>query len=438
MVQFTDCIAPRPFLFSLTRFFSPRLLRQALAFSARNFRSRQLPAHLVLLVLIAGFLQGKLGLPRILAWLGFAHPGLEISDQALYQARQRLGWRPVWWLRHHAVNWLAHLQRDPTAFFHGQRLIAVDGTILTVADSPENERVFGKYRNQHKFSAFPLIRVLALCEIGTHGLIRWIARSCRVSESKLLSRLIHHVPARSLLIADRNFHSWTLWDTAKRAEFSLLIRVQSGPRFPVLERFSDGSYRSHVIPRRGKNKKRRAIAVRVVECQITIGTRTTTFRLLTSLLDPTQATARQIVDLYTRRWEIETAFAEFKSQLAERTTALRSMHPQTVMAELDALLIGYSVVRRLALRAARREGVDPLTISFRQAVQTMVYSVVCPPRTVAELERRIARHRNERRKRTCRRCRKAVRCAWPVKQPGEHSVRNQTVTITITPPKPLS
>ncbi len=434
MTQSTNATAPRPFLFALRHLLPRPLLQRALDFSGRRTRQRGLPAPFVLLVSVAAFLQGKLGLPRIRAWLGFGHDCSAVSDQAVYQARQRLGWRPLWWLRRHALDWLAHARRDPTAVDRGRRLLAVDGTTLTVADTPDNARVFGKSRNQHKTSGFPLMRLVAVCEIGTRALVRWIARPYRVSEQKLLPRLLPHVPAGSLLVADRNFHSWDVWERAKRDGLSLLLRVQSGPKFPVLERFADGSSRSRVCPRRGRHKVRRAIPVRVIECQITVGRRTSTYRLLTSLLDPTEAPARELVDVYAKRWEMETAFAEFKGQLAERTTHLRAHHPRAVMAEVDALLIGYFAVRRMAWKAARREGVDPLTISFRQAVQTVISAMSHPPRGEAELSRQVARGRNTRRTRSCPRCRKVVRCAWPVKKPGDHTFRYENATVTIQPP----
>lgn len=434
MTQCTDPLAPRPFLFALRHFLATDLLRHALAFAGHPARARTLPAPFVLLVGVAAFLQGGLGLPRTLAWLGFGHRCAAVSDQAVYQARRRLGWRPVWWLRHHALGWLAAVRRDPAAFYRGRRLVAVDGTTLTVADTPRNTPVFGKSRNQHKASGFPLLRLVALCEIGTRAVVRWVARPYRVSEQKLLPRLLPHVPPGALLLADRNSHSWNVWAAAKRAGFSLLLRVQSGLRLPVLERFADGSSRSRVLPRRGRGKKARALPVRVIECRITIGPRTSGYRLLTAPLDPTDAPARELVDVDARRWEVEAAFAEFKGQLAGRTTHLRAGHPRAVMAELDALLIGYCAVRRPALTSARRAGADPLALSFGQAVQTIRSAMPLPRRAEAGMYREVARRRNGRRKRSSPRCRKVVRCAWPVKKPGDGTIRYEHATIAIVPP----
>ena len=207
--------------------------------------------------------------------------------------------------------------------------------------------------------------------------------------------------------------------------------MKSGPIFPVLERLADGSYLSEILPRRGKNKKQRALAVRVVECVVTIAGRKSIYRLVTNLLDALVAPALELIDLYLKRWEIESAFAEFKSQLRERTTALRSGHPLAVMAELDALLLGYYVVRRVALQAARQEKVDPLSISFQQVVKAIEYYVLRPQMSRKQFYREVSRRRNKRRKRSYRRCKKVVRCAWPVKKKEDQQIRFEKAEIEI-------
>ncbi len=139
---------------------------------------------MVMLVCIANFLRGDHGLPRIVQWLGFDSslpetsdsPLADISDQAIYQTRQRIGWRPFWWLRRHAVTWLATPAKNPDAFYQGRRLIGIDGTTFTLPDTPENLECFGKSRNQYKHSGFPLMRLVALCELGTRAIVHWIAR----------------------------------------------------------------------------------------------------------------------------------------------------------------------------------------------------------------------------------------------------------------------
>ena len=58
--------------------------------------------------------------------------------------------------------------RTRGAFLGGLRLMAIDGTTIDVADTPENDRAFGRPTTRRGDGAFPQIRVLALIETGTH------------------------------------------------------------------------------------------------------------------------------------------------------------------------------------------------------------------------------------------------------------------------------
>src|ERR1700737_310063 len=87
----------------------------------------------------------------------------------LCEARQRLGAAPLHQLAHQAIK----LQARPDtqgAFYAGLRLMALDSFVVDVADSPANARVFGRPGSGRSPAAFPQVRVLALCEAGTHVL----------------------------------------------------------------------------------------------------------------------------------------------------------------------------------------------------------------------------------------------------------------------------
>ena len=60
----------------------------------------------------------------------------------------------------------------PHAFYAGMRLMAVDGFVVDVADTPENEWAFDRPGSGRSPGAFPQVRVLSLCEVGTHVLWR--------------------------------------------------------------------------------------------------------------------------------------------------------------------------------------------------------------------------------------------------------------------------
>jgi Transposase DDE domain len=310
----------------------------------------------------------------------------------------------------------------------GRRLLAIDGTTFTVADTPTNEWTFGRAHNQHRGSGYPLMRVVALCEVGTHALLHWIARGFMVGEHALAARLWRHVPAGSLLLGDRNFHCFPLWQAAVDGGWDLLIRLQSSPKFVVDQVLGDGSFLSWVYPRQGKRKKARGIRVRVITYAYTDGQgKVHTSRLLTSLLDAARHPAAVLVDLYHRRWEQEGVFREIKSALAGRVTQVRAQDPLRAMQEIDGLLLGHFVVRWVILQAARQKGVTPVEISFTGTLRILQTRLAGVPEGAAgrrrwweELKESIGRQKlQKRRKRSCPRKKKVTRPAWPVKRKGD-------------------
>lgn len=422
-----DSFAPSQFLGALRLCFPARVLRPAVAANGRTTRDRQWPHGLLLRTPIAAFVQASWGPASVARWLRFLAPHRRApTDQALAQSRRRLGWKPVRWARRHLVRWRADPGQDPQAFYRGRRLVGIDGTPFTVADSPANDRTFGRARNQSKASGFPLVRVAALCELGTHAFVRWVARRDQASEEELLARLPRHVPAGGRLPGDRNFHRYALWEPAQRRGFDLRLRVASGPRFPVLERPADGSSRSEIRPRRCRaNRGKPPIPVRVITDETRHGAQVVTGRLVTSLLAATDGPAQELAGLDARRWEHETALKEIKDESAGRVTHLLCQSPRLVRQDLDGLFLGPYVVRAMILRAARQAGVGPVEISFQQAVRVIQMRLGALPERPdgyarwyqALLDEIARRPRRDRRGRSYPRVRKVVRCACPVKKP---------------------
>lgn len=437
-----DAFSPSQFLAALKLFFPAAAVRRAVASNGRATRERVWPQWLLLWTLIGWFFQADWALPAVARWFRPLAGRVRVpTEAALCQARKRLGYKPVWWIRTRLVGWLADPVRDPTAFYRGRRLLGVDGTTFTAADTPANVRAFGRAGNQYKPSGYPLVRVVALCELGTHALVRWVARPYRRGERTLLTRLVRHMPAGSLLLGDRNTHSYGLWEQASRRGFDLLLRVAKGVKLPVNRRLKDGSYLSVIRPRRCRaNRGKPALVVRVIEYQVRDGSKGTRGRLVTSLLDPVDGPARELAELYACRWEQESAFREVKGELAGRDVHLRGHSPRAVLQELDALLLGHYVVRGMALQAARAAGVAPVDVSFAGALRVIRTRLGSMPTTAAAYARWYADlvaeiaalPRRGRRRRAYPRVRKVVRCPWSVKRPHHRQQKRKTLRRRLT------
>jgi len=101
------------------------------------------------------------------------------------------------------------------------------------------------------------------------------------------------------------------------------------------------------------------------------GTVTETFALITNLLDPAAAPARELAELYHERWQIETALGAFKSELKGDGVVLRSKTPDGAEQELWALLCAYHAIRDLICALAALAEQEPLRISFVNALDAV-------------------------------------------------------------------
>jgi hypothetical protein len=93
-------------------------------------------------------------LSRIRWLLADSRMAPHVSKGALCQARYRLGPRPLVALfKSVCTKPLAEPETNPEAFLFGLRLMALDGTVLDLPDTPENVGVFGKRNSPRGRSA---------------------------------------------------------------------------------------------------------------------------------------------------------------------------------------------------------------------------------------------------------------------------------------------
>ena len=175
-----------------------------------------------------------------------------------------------------------------------------------------------------------------------------------------------------LVLADRNFFGFKLWQIACASGAKLAWRVKADRKLPVERMLPDGSYLSTVFDSQDRRRSAGQI-VRVIDYALT-GSATPTedsYRLVTNILEPAHAPALELAALYHERWEIEGVFDEFKTHLRANSTVLRSKTPDLVLQELWGLLLAHFAIRQLMAQAAWPRGLDPDVLSFTHAVRVI-------------------------------------------------------------------
>jgi hypothetical protein len=300
------------------------------------------------------------------------------SEEALSNARARLGPEPLRLLFLKVAGFVAP-PGAAGAWWRGLRLVSLDGTTLDAQDEQANWERFGgpstrTPEGKRLRGAFPQVRLLALAECGTRALAAAVWGSYSTGEKTLARELLGRLSAGMLCLADRNFACWELWRDAAATGAELLWRIGASFTLPVDTVLEDGTYLSRLkAPRKLRQDGAHDITVRVIEYRLQDedGTVTETFALITTLLDPAAAPARELAELYKARWEIETALGSLKTQVKGAGIVLRSKTPDGVIQEIWALLCAYHAVRELVSAAAALAGKDPLRICFINALDVV-------------------------------------------------------------------
>ncbi|MEQ9586512.1 MAG: transposase domain-containing protein, partial [Parvibaculaceae bacterium] len=177
------------------------------------------------------------------------------SRATLTSARKRLTADLIKQLYCSIVQLLARSSaKHPFAFYKGLRLMGIDGTLLDCPDTDSNREGFGRTSNQTSHGAFPKVRVVSLCELGTRVLWRSVIGTYHQSEQKLTLPLLEYVGSRMLLLADRHFGVAPIIYRLIGRKAAFLIRAKKSQLFPVEKVLSDGSFLSTIY--RGKNDRR--------------------------------------------------------------------------------------------------------------------------------------------------------------------------------------
>jgi hypothetical protein len=345
-------------------------------------RRRKLPAYLMVYYVIALGLMVSVSAREVLRRLlanardQMSEGGAEMiaSRAAICKARVRLGAEPIRELFDRVARPIAK-RSTRGAWFKHLRLVALDGSCLALQDTTENRKRYGKAAAAgEKTSPLPLIRFVALCEIGTHVIFAARMAAWKVSELALAKLLIKRLEPGMLCLADRLFYGFEVWNQAVATGADLLWRVQKTIPLPRLQMLKDGSYLSEIRARSTAKvgERSRRVVVRVIEFDVKIGTKKEHYRVITTLLDPKRGSAIELATLYASRWGIEIAFGEMKTHLRGREILLRSHRPDLVEQDFYGLFLAHFGVRSIMEEAARERAIAPTEISFIHAVRVVI------------------------------------------------------------------
>jgi Transposase DDE domain len=265
----------------------------------------------------------------------------------------------------------------------GRRVLDVDGSTLIMADTAANQAEYPQQSGQAPGCGFPIARILVvfLLAVGTvleAAISKYQGK--QTGENSLFRGLHATLAEGDVVLADRYFSGWCDIALLQQRGVDIVVRkhqlrvtdFRTGRRLgtddhlvqylkpPCPEWMSAEQYAE--LPD--------ALTLREVRIHVPQkGFRTRQLVVVTTLLDPQQYPAEEIAVLYRRRWQAELSLRSLKIVL--QMDHLRCKTPHRVRNEFHMHLVAYHLIRQLVAVAAFRAGVEPWTVSFKGALQTI-------------------------------------------------------------------
>ncbi|MFG2910099.1 transposase [Kitasatospora sp. NPDC048286] len=178
---------------------------------------------------------------------------------------------------------------------------------------------------------YPLLRLLAVVECGTRAVLA--ARFGPESEGELpyARYLLSCLNTSMLLLGDAAFDAVEFLRDVTATGAHFLVRSSARRRPTIQHRLPDGSYLARLAAPYRAGNGYRTLPVRVIEAWITVTladgtTRREPWRLVTNLLDHERYPAGELVELYHRRWQVETTYFSIKASPSRAAEDRNSAH----------------------------------------------------------------------------------------------------------------
>lgn len=303
-----------------------------------------------------------------------------VTAAAICQAKMRLPLQLLVRLNQFLLEQITGGEEQAT--WRGHRLLGADGVCYY---TPDTARLRKKFGSKKQFG-FPLLKAVTLFDLSSGAMLGQIPLPHRRQESPVLGRLLQWARLGDVVVLDRAYPAFYSLCQARRCGVELIIRLKknllarAGSRRKIKTRL--GQEDSLVTwdkpkerPQQISKSQWRSLPGQLMLRQISLtvkrrGWRTRRITVLTTLTDPQVHPARQITQIYARRWEVETNFRHLKQTL--NLEHLRSQTIAGVERELLIRSLAYNLVCATMQQATRLLNVEPSRISFADTLHFLL------------------------------------------------------------------
>ena len=240
----------------------------------------------------------------------------------------------------------------------GHRLFLIDGTGVSMPDTPDLQAAFGQPGGQKFGCGFPVAHLLVLFEARSGYLLKTLVAPLRTHDLTHAAAMHPEMQAGDVLVGDRAFGSFAHLALCQRRGLHAVFRAHQRRRHTTapdrLVRYAKPSRRPSWMTTEEYDALPGEVLVREVRVRVrTPGRRLRSLVLVTTLLDRRRYPARAIARVYEQRWRVETNLAHLKTTMG--MDVLKSRTAEGVRKEIVVFGLAYNLVRRVMRAAADRE-----------------------------------------------------------------------------------
>lgn len=213
-----------------------------------------------------------------------------------------------------------YVENNPDVnFLHGFRILAVDGSKISLPFTKELKEAFGVTKNQHKTEVVQALSSV-LYDVLNSIVLDAVLENVNSSERELALKHKPYWKKNDLVIYDRGYPSYDFINEHITAGVDALARVRKNQNTAVIA-FVNSKKRTAIVdisPHKEQDltakqyDKKTTIKVRLVRVDLPFGEIEI---LMTTLLDSQIYPASMFKELYFLRWGIETYYDELKNKL---------------------------------------------------------------------------------------------------------------------------
>ncbi len=267
-------------------------------------------------------------------------------------------------------------QQLPTEWrWQGRRVRLVDGTTVTMPDTPENQAVYPQQRGQKEGLGFPICRVVGITCLASGALLNAAVGRFNGKggdEQTLLRSIQETLESGDILVGDAFFPTFFLM-AAMQAKGVDILMEQLGARKRVTD-FRRGKrlgQRDHLITIKKPRRKPDWMSETVYQA----APETLTVRefkaggkiMVTTLCCPKTACKTDLKGLYKQRWAVELDIRDIKETMGMNILSCKT--PDMILKEIWVYLLAYNLIRLLMVQAAFVTDIMPREVSFKHCLQ---------------------------------------------------------------------